>query len=71
VSRAYNELSRRTPTGRAAVTIRTTWPLLLLVATAAPAAAQVERVWLTHRTADASKLVVNWTTRTPGDSVVR
>ncbi len=53
------------------MTIRTTWPLLLLVATAAPAAAQVERVWLTHRTADASKLVVNWTTRTPGDSVVR
>jgi len=35
------------------------------------ATAQVERVWLTHRTADPSKLVVNWTTRTPGDSKVR
>ena len=34
------------------------------------ASAQVERVWLTHRTHDPSKLVVNWTTKTPGDSVV-
>jgi hypothetical protein len=50
---------------------RATGPLLLLLATAAPAAAQVEHVWLTHRTADASKLVVNWTTRAPGDSAVR
>lgn len=33
--------------------------------------AQVERVWLTHRTNDPSKIVVNWTTKEPGDSVVR
>ena len=33
--------------------------------------AQVERVWLTHRTTDASKLTVNWTTKAPGDSKVR
>ena len=33
--------------------------------------AQVERVWLTHRTTDPSKIVVNWTTEEPGSSVVR
>jgi hypothetical protein len=33
--------------------------------------AQVERVWLTHRSNDPSKMVVNWTTNDPGDSVVR
>lgn len=36
----------------------------------ATAFAQVERVWLTHRSADPSGLVVNWMTRRPGDSVV-
>jgi hypothetical protein len=36
-----------------------------------PASAQVERIWLTHRTNDPSKLVVNWTTKLPGDSKVR
>ena len=36
-----------------------------------PASAQVERIWLTHRTSDPSKLVVNWTTKTPGDSKVK
>lgn len=35
------------------------------------ALAQVERVWLTHRSNDPSKIVVNWTTRVPGDSRVR
>src|SRR5207244_13640820 len=38
---------------------------------ASPASAQVERIWLTHRTNDPSKLVVNWTTKSPGDSKVR
>lgn len=33
--------------------------------------AQVERVWLSHRTNDPSKLVVNWMTTQPGESVVR
>jgi len=32
--------------------------------------AQVERIWLTHRTNNPSKLVVNWTTKSPGDSTV-
>jgi hypothetical protein len=36
-----------------------------------PASAQIERIWLTHRTNDPSKLVVNWTTKAPGDSKVR
>lgn len=35
------------------------------------ARAQVERVWLSHRSHDPSKLVVNWMTTKPGDSVVR
>src|SRR4051812_31269896 len=37
----------------------------------APASAQVERIWLTHRTNDPSKLVVNWTSKTSGDATVR
>lgn len=36
-----------------------------------PAFGQIERVWLTHRTNDPSKLVVNWQTARPGNSVVR
>ena len=36
-----------------------------------PAFAQVERVWLGHRSHDPGKLVVNWMTTEPGDSVVR
>lgn len=36
-----------------------------------PASAQVERIWLTHRTNDPTMLVVNWTTKTPGNSLVR
>jgi hypothetical protein len=38
---------------------------------ASPVLAQVERIWLTHRTSDPSRIVVNWTTKTPGDSKVR
>ena len=33
--------------------------------------AQVERVWLSHRSNDPSKLVVNWMTAEPGESIVR
>jgi hypothetical protein len=33
--------------------------------------AQVERVWLSHRSNDPSTLVVNWMTTLPGDSIVR
>jgi hypothetical protein len=49
----------------------------LLLATAclllcrSSASAQVERIWLSHRTNDPSKLVVNWMSKETGDSVVR
>ncbi|QDS96498.1 hypothetical protein FF011L_53100 [Roseimaritima multifibrata] len=33
--------------------------------------AEITRVWLTHQTNDPSKIVVNWMTDEPGDSVVR
>ena len=33
--------------------------------------AQVERIWLGHRSHTPGKLVVNWMTKEPGDSVVR
>lgn len=39
-------------------------------ALAAPAWAEIQRVWLTHRSRDPSKIVVNWTTSEPGESVV-
>jgi hypothetical protein len=42
-----------------------------LLLSCSPAYAQVERVWLSHRTNDPSKLVVNWMTKEPGESVVR
>lgn len=35
------------------------------------ALAQVERVWLTHGSNDPGKITVNWTTKQPGDSLVR
>ena len=38
---------------------------------AAPASAQVERVWLSHRSPEPDRVVVNWTSAAPGDSVVR
>jgi hypothetical protein len=31
----------------------------------------IERIWLGHRSHDPSKLVVNWMTKEPGDSIVR
>lgn len=36
-----------------------------------PAFGQIERIWLTHKTSDPGKLVVNWQTAKPGNSVVR
>jgi hypothetical protein len=36
-----------------------------------PVFAQVERVWLSHRSNDPNKLVVNWMTAEPGESMVR
>src|SRR4051812_29207846 len=43
----------------------------LLLLAAAPAPAQGELVWLTHKTTAPSKLVVSWTTKAAGDSKVR
>jgi hypothetical protein len=35
------------------------------------AGAEITRIWLTHRTSDPSKIVVNWETDQPGNSFVR
>lgn len=44
----------------------------LLALTAYPtASAEITRIWLTHKTSDPSRIVVNWETAKPGDSVVR
>lgn len=32
---------------------------------------EITRIWLTHKTNDPSKIVVNWMSDEPGDSVVR
>ncbi len=48
--------------------------LPLIVLTLAPccaAAEDIERIWLTHKTNDPSKIVVNWMSDESGDSVVR
>ena len=48
-------------------------PILLLL-TLAPqfaAAAEITRIWLTHKSNDPSKIVVNWMTDEPGESVIR
>lgn len=46
-------------------------PLIVLVFSAqSTAAGDIERIWLTHKTNDPSKIVVNWTSAEPGDSVV-
>src|SRR5206468_1171535 len=42
---------------------------LLISATAMPAA-EIERIWLTHRSNDPSKIVVNWETPEPAVSVL-
>ena len=46
-------------------------PILTLVFIApAVAFGQIERVWLTNKSTDPSRLVVNWETATPADSIV-
>jgi hypothetical protein len=35
------------------------------------ASAQVQRIWLTHRSPDPNSIVVNWETAQPGNSIVR
>lgn len=45
--------------------------LLLLWSAQTSASAQVESIWLTHRSGNPDKLVVNWETKQPGESLVR
>ncbi|MBR9802091.1 hypothetical protein GYB59_10520 [bacterium] len=47
--------------------------LTLFLFTLAPqlAVAEIERIWLTHKSNDPSKIIVNWMTDEPGDSVVQ
>lgn len=44
--------------------------LLLLLALSSATAAPIERVWLSHASPEPSRIVVNWQTATPGNSVV-
>lgn len=47
-------------------------PLIASVLVAqSTAAGDIERIWLTHKTNDPSKIVVNWMSDEPGESVVR
>jgi hypothetical protein len=43
---------------------------LMLLAALSARADEIQRIWLTHQTHDPSKIVVNWETAEPGDSVV-
>ncbi|MEX1028121.1 MAG: metallophosphoesterase [Candidatus Paceibacterota bacterium] len=45
--------------------------LLLTIAPQITVAADITRIWLTHKSNDPSKIVVNWMTDEPGDSVVQ
>lgn len=45
--------------------------ILLAMAPQLAAGGEITRIWLTHKTNDPSKIVVNWISDRPGDSVVR
>lgn len=49
----------------------TTIVCVLILLSPGSVSAQIERVWLTHQTTDTSKVVVNWTSKTPGNSKVQ
>jgi len=51
--------------------MRTALILLLLICMPQLAAAEITRIWLTHKSNQPDKIVVNWTSAAPGDSVVR
>lgn len=44
---------------------------LLMLLPQLASAGEITRIWLTHKTNDPNKIVVNWMTDEPGDSVVR
>jgi hypothetical protein len=50
--------------------IRTSILILFLAATICARAEDITRIWLTHQSNDPSRLVVNWHTAEPADSVV-
>ncbi|QDV71367.1 hypothetical protein Poly24_51020 [Rosistilla carotiformis] len=45
--------------------------LLLFVASDLAVATEIRRIWLTHKSNDPSRIVVNWMSESEGDSVVR
>ena len=45
--------------------------VLLLISSGHARADEITRIWLTHSSTEPSKIVVNWITAEPGDSVVR
>ncbi|WP_417744531.1 metallophosphoesterase [Rosistilla oblonga] len=45
--------------------------LLLFVASDLAVATEIRRIWLTHKSNDPSRIVVNWMSESAGDSVVR
>ncbi|QDS90919.1 hypothetical protein EC9_51370 [Rosistilla ulvae] len=45
--------------------------LLLSVASDLAVATEIQRIWLTHKSNDPSRIVVNWMSESAGDSVVR
>ena len=52
------------------ITTRLLAPLLILAALHCASAADITRIWLTHAMHTPDKIVVNWMTDEPGDSVV-
>ena len=50
--------------------MKTFLTLLLLLPAQYLVAGEIERIWLTHKTSDPTRIVVNWETDKPGDSVV-
>lgn len=46
------------------------WALFLLIRVSVADAEEISRIWLTHKTNAPSKIVVNWISDQPGDSIV-
>jgi hypothetical protein len=51
--------------------VRAMWVGLCAILAPQPASAEITRIWLTHRTPEPSKIVVNWETAEPASSLVR
>src|SRR5688572_18702120 len=51
--------------------MKSIWIALMPCLLCSAAAGQVERVWLSHRTNNPSKIVVSWTTTADSESIVR